>query len=213
MKTSFLSTAGFLFADRVFYYGEWSVWHSNLPKFLGPNKVMVNLFPEDELQISHKKYVGPFLLEKKWKGHYNLFTNTEDRDTHNLSPTQRDCVGIVNIIFREKEHVLVSLFGIGVDEIPLTFLRSDSIPLTMDLRIVGNNDMYLTVSNTQLQKFLARSLPVDKTTSYHLVRSIQNDQPKINVPLSTLLATQLFSMIMGYLLHTAPPLCHDLSFY
>ena len=196
----------FLLSDRVFYYGEWSVWHSNLPQFMGPNKIMVNLFPHDELQISHKKFLGPFLYEKKWTGRYTLDPK-EEKGGGQSEKWKPVCEGVVHLSFCEMERYPVSLFGIGVDEIPLAMTtRPDSSLLTMDLSIVGNDDMYLTVSNTELQKFLRRSLPLDKTTSYHLVRSIQNDQPKVNVPISTFIATQLLGTLMGYVVHDR--MCH-----
>jgi len=199
----------FLLSDRMFYYGEWSVWHSNLPQFMGPNKIMVNLFPHDELQISHKKFLGPFLYEKKWTGRYTLDSN-HNKDVSlpsSMNGWKPVCEGVVHLAFCEMERYPVSLFGIGIDEIPLPMTtRPDSSLLTMDLSIVGNDDMYLTVSNAELQKFLRRALPVDKTTSYHLVRSIQNDQPKVNVPISTFIATQLLGTLMGYVVHDR--MCH-----
>lgn len=198
-------TTAFLMMDRAFYYGEWSVWHSNLPKFMGPNKIMVNLFPHDELQISHKKFLGPFLYEKKWRGNYTV--DSIDSIDSIDSPNHLANNTLVHIQFHEMERYPVSLFGIGVDEIPLVMTRQPDVStLKMDLNIVHNNDMYLTVPNSQLQKFLRRSLPLDKTTSYHLVRSIYNDQPKVNVPISTFIATQLLGTLMGYVIHDR--MCH-----
>lgn len=198
-------TTAFLMMDRAFYYGEWSVWHSNLPKFMGPNKIMVNLFPHDELQISHKKFLGPFLYEKKWRGNYTV--DSVDSPYSPDSPNHLVNNTLVHIQFHEMERYPVSLFGIGVDEIPLVMTRQPDVSaLKMDLNIVHNNDMYLTVPNSQLQKFLRRSLPLDKTTSYHLVRSIYNDQPKVNVPISTFIATQLLGTLMGYVIHDR--MCH-----
>ena len=214
MRTNFLY-AGFLLSDRAFYYGEWSVWYSNLPKFMGPNKIMVNLFPHDEIQISHKKFFGPFLYEKKWSGNYTLSealptataTALETIESPPLSATttvegKPVCENIVDIEFSEIAHFLVSFFGIGVDELaPITVTKSDSSRVQMELQIVGSNDIFLTVQNQQLHPFLRRPLPLNKTTSYHLVRSIQNDQPKVNVPISTFIVTQLLGTLFGYILH------------
>jgi len=212
MKCPPLLSMGFLLSDRAFYYGEWSVWHSNLPKFMGPNKIMVNLFPHDELQISHKKYLGPFLYEKRWNGNYTLSEvprgdsvfSKEFLSKSQVQPVEED---VVEIEFSEISHVLVSFFGIGVDELaPLTVTKSESTRLHMLMSIVGSNDIYLTVQNKQLHPFLHRTLPLDKTTSYHLVRSVQNDQPKVNVPISTFIVTQLLGTLMGYILHDQ--MCH-----
>jgi len=219
MRTNFLY-AGFLLSDRAFYYGEWSVWYSNIPKFMGPNKLMVNLFPHDEVQISQKKYFGPFLYEKKWSGNYTLSeslptvaTTTATATTTALETIEPSssistvegtpvCENIVDIEFSEIAHFLVSFFGIGVDELtPLTVTKSDSSRVQMELQIVGSNDIFLTVQNQQLHPFLRRPLPLNKTTSYHLVRSVQNDQPKVNVPISTFLVTQLLGTLFGYILH------------
>lgn len=227
-----LYTTGFLLADRAFYYGEWSVWHSNLPQFMGPNKIMVNLFPHDEVQISHKKYLGPLLYEKKWTGRYTLSdpgcalvdpwapvestTATAVVVDPRISldpavPAGPDwkpvCESVVDIEFSEIAHFLVSFFGIGVDElVPLTVTKSDSTRLQMELNIVGSNDIYLTAHNQQLDRFLRRPLPLGKMTSYHLVRSVQNDQPKVNVPISTFVVTQLLGTLIGYLIHDT--MCH-----
>jgi len=208
MRKNFLY-AGFLLSDRAFYYGEWSVWYSNLPKFTGPNKLMVNLFPHDEVQISQKKYFGPFLYEKKWSGNYTLSEPFAPPLVTVLEPPpistvegKTVCENIVDIEFSEISHFLVSFFGIGVDELaPLTVTKSQSSQVRMELNIVGSNDIFLTVQNQQLHPFLRRPLPRNKTTSYHLVRSIQNDQPKVNVPISTFIVTQLLGTLIGYVLH------------
>lgn len=214
------TVAAFLLADRAFYYGEWSVWHSNLPQFMGPNKIMVNLFPHDEFQISHKKYLGPILYEKKWTGKYTLvdpWAPTKTKTTVVVDPGvsldrpgpdwKPVCESVVDIEFTEIAHFLVSFFGIGVDEfVPLTVTKSDSTKLQMELNIVGSNDIYLTVQNQQLHPFLRRPLPVGKMTSYHLVRSVQNDQPKVNVPISTFIVTQLLGTLIGYFMHDT--MCH-----
>lgn len=229
MKIKNLLYTGFLLSDRAFYYGEWSVWYSNLPKFMGPNKIMVNLFPHDEIQISHKKYLGPFLYEKKWSGKYTLsetpmspvppmssatgtaLNNLENPMASSSATTMVEetpvCESIVDIEFSEIAHFLVSFFGIGVDELaPLTVTKSESSRVRMELQIVGSNDIFLVVENQQLHPFLRRPLPLNKTTSYHLVRSVQNDQPKVNVPISTFIVTQLLGTLMGYFIHDQ--MCH-----
>jgi hypothetical protein len=188
-------------------YGEWSVWHSNLPHFLGPNRVKVNLYPQQQLEISVKRYIGPFLYERKWAGRYAL------GDTSCASGEGCDfpqdfkplCDAKVGIEFSEMIVRMISVFGIGVDEVPLPLKRVKNTNLVMDLSIVGRDDMYLTVPNDQLSRLLNRRrvLPPDKRTSYHLVRCVQDDQPRVSVPFSTFVATQLLGTFMGYWMHDA----------
>lgn len=189
-------------------YGEWSVWHSNLPHFVGPNKIMVNLYPQNCLEVKMKEYVGPCLYEKKWIGSYRL-TNI-GCETNGLSNFPDDfqtvCSSGVDISFTEIVHSMVSLFGIGVDEVPVPIKKAKCTNISMKLSIVGRDDMYLTVSNRELKDFITRRLPLEKHTSYHLVRSIYNDQPKVNTPFSTFIVTQLLGTLIGYWMHDK--MCH-----
>jgi len=195
--------------ERILYqlYGEWSVWHSSLPHFVGPNKIMVNLYPHNSLEVQLKQYVGPCLYEKKWIGNFHLVDIDKCRIENVPEDFQSVCSCNVNIVFTEMIHSMISVFGIGVDEIPIPIKKTRRSNISMELNIVGRDDLYLTVFNHELQDFLSRPLSSEKKTSYHLIRSIYNDQPRVNVPFSTFIVTQLLGTLIGYWLHLE--MCHS----
>jgi hypothetical protein len=96
----------------------------------------------------------------------------------------------VNVLFHERTRSLISVFGIGLDEFDMKFSISSKRVKpkkieTMELYIVGRDDLFLST---------------EKTT-FHLLRSAWMNQPTISVQFSTLIATQLIGMYIGYLAH------------
>lgn len=165
-------------------YGEWSLWYANLHSFAGPNKIMVYLYPKTNLEIVYKRTIGPCLFVDRELGSFNgnLEEWREDRSSSSLRRVH------VNVTFTERSRSMVSFLGIGVEELDLRY----PIPLrgnqeNMELVIVGRDDLFLTTPKTQ--------------TTYHLIRSSWINQPSINVPFSTLVATQVVGTVIGFFLH------------
>jgi hypothetical protein len=161
-------------------YGEWSLWHSTAPNFRHPNSVMIYLYPHSRIEMSLRRTVGPFLFEDRRKGDYCV-VGTSDR---------------VLVEFSSLDWKILSLFGIGFEVIPI--LIPLDVPahiqnMNLDLSIVGNDDLFLTSDHH----------------SYHLVRSIRTNEPSINVPFSTLVATQLTGMYITYCVEQLLKLIHS----
>lgn len=165
-------------------YGEWSLWHSTDPSFKGPNRVMVSLHPDNMIDVCHKRHMGPFLVRDKRIG---KFIVSDDQQTAECVVSGLDaiCTGDVIVDFYSSERRLLSVFGIGLDKCPLIFENKIELESNMRLHVVGRDDLFLTSDQCY----------------YHLVRSIRANQPTVDVPLSTLMSTQLMSMLIAYMLH------------
>lgn len=166
-------------------YGEWSLWYANLHSFAGPNKIMVYLYPKTNLEIVYKRTIGPFLFVDRELGSFTGNLEEWREDDRSSSSLRRVHV---NVTFTERSRSMVSFLGIGVEELDLCY----PIPLrgnqeNMELVIVGRDDLFLTTPTTQ--------------TTYHLIRSSWINQPSINVPFSTLVATQIVGTMISCLLH------------
>ena len=166
-------------------YGEWSLWYANLHSFAGPNKIMVYLYPKSSLEIVYKRTIGPCLFVDRELGSFT--GDLEDQKVEEVPDVTLQRVH-VNVTFTERSRSMVSFLGIGVEELDLRY----PIPLrgnqeNMELVVVGRDDLFLTTPKTQ--------------TTYHLIRSSWINQPSINVPFSTLVATQVVGTVIGYFLH------------
>lgn len=166
-------------------FGEWSVWHSNVPSFMGPNRMTVGLYPDSIIEVSQKFCIGPCILEKTKVGSYRLEPTYEYEKKNDLDPVYRTSV---HLHFHHRCHHILSVFGIGLDNLPLKFTEPFEYNQDMSLFIVEQGDLYLTFPST-------------KDTSndmycYHLVRKVQTKEPSVNVPLSTLVATHLLSIMI-----------------
>lgn len=181
-------------------YGEWSLWYADIKSFVGPNKVMVYLYPRTRIEIVYKRMMGPLLFVDRDMGTFCVESfNKIDTDdisevqvaNHNFSQEKKQIsTAKVKVLFHERTRSLISLFGIGLDEFDMTFSISSKRVKpkkieTMELFIVGRDDLFLST---------------EKTT-FHLLRSAWMNQPTISVQFSTLIVTQLIGMYIGYLAH------------
>lgn len=167
-------------------YGEWSLWHSNDASFKGPNRVLVYLHPDDMIDVCHTRHVGPFLVQDKrigrWRG-----ADPENTECV-INGLDSVCTGDVSIDFYSSERRLMSIMGIGINDCPLAFENKISINNRMRLHVVGRDDLFLTSR-------------MDDGCYYHLIRSIRTNQPSVDIPFSTLMSTQIVSMLITYLFH------------
>lgn len=139
----------------------------------GSNKIVVGLYPESNIEICYRKYQGPWLIQTRKIGHFYIIGENDQEP-------------LVSIQYNEKEYKILSFLGIGFDDISLT--RKDNYPINVDMKlyVVDRNDLFLSMSNKE---------------HYHLVRSVRVNEPDVNVPISTLIATNIFGMLMTELLH------------
>jgi len=167
-------------------YGEWSLWHSNDASFKGPNRVLVYLHPDDMIDVCHTRHVGPFLVQDKRIGRWR---GIDDENTECvISGLDSICTGDVHVDFHSSQRRLMSIMGIGINDCPLAFENKIMINIRMRLHVVGRDDLFLTST-------------MDDGCYYHLIRSIRTNQPSVDIPFSTLMSTQLVSMLITYILH------------
>ena len=166
-------------------YGEWTMWHSHNPSFKGSNRMLVGLYPESNIEVSYREYKGPWLIETRKIGKFYFeddFTYNDDSTT-NFDPI---CKSNVCVQYNKKEQKVLSFLGIGFDDISPLHIESHDVKLNMKLYIVDRNDLFLTMNQNE---------------HYHLMRSIRVNEPAVNIPISTLIATNIVGMIMTALIH------------
>lgn len=169
-------------------FGEWSIWHSNVPSFMGPNSMVVGLYPDSIIEVSQKFCIGPCLVEKTKVGKYQVGLEYEYEKKNDLDPVYRTSV---HIEFHQRSHHLLSLFGVGLDSFPLKATEPFRYQQDMSLFIVEQGDLYLTFPSS------ASHDNEDETIyCYHLVRNVRAKEPSVNVPLSTLVVTHVISSLI-----------------
>lgn len=176
-------------------YGEWSLWHSTSPSFRSPNNVMVYLYPSFRVEIVARRMIGPFLYEERQSGKYMLtgvpecsIEHDNDAGSQHADAMSAVCTNRVRVEFFTRERRMLSVFGIGLDNAPIhttLHVPEETQHISMDLHIIGHDDLFLS----------------SLSSSYHLIRSIRPNEPSINVPFSTLVATQITGMYIAYLVH------------
>jgi hypothetical protein len=165
---------GFTFDPK--FYGEWSLWHSNIRNKLLSNKIIVSLYPENNFEYVEYKKIGPLIVEYLYDGNYKIFSNN-----FNINKD------IGNVIFRQKnlKIKLISIFGIGFDELPIICNQSINKKVRLNYNIIGKDDIFLNKYNNY----------------FHLIRHTRSNDPNINVPLSTLLLSNIIGLLFSYFLH------------
>lgn len=168
-------------------YGEWTIWHSHHPSSKGSNRMLVGLYPESIIEVCYREYKGPWLIETRKMGEFHMDDDLMYDDNNN-SKNKFDpvCKSNICIQYQKKERKVLSFLGIGFDDISPLHTEDHTTKLNMKLYIVDRNDLFLTINEKE---------------HYHLMRSIRVNEPNINVPISTLIATNLFGMIMTALIH------------
>lgn len=167
-------------------YGEWTVWHSHHLSYKGSNRMLVRLYPESTIEVCYREYIGPWLIETRKFGEFNLDDDIEYNQDHMKNKFDPVCKSNVSIQYQKKEYKLLSFLGIGFDNVSPLRSEDYNIKLKMKLYIVDRNDLFLTINNQE---------------HYHLIRSIRLNEPDVNIPISTLIATNLFGMVMTALIH------------
>lgn len=180
MKSSIILTMITAFRPQPQLYGEWTIWHSHNPSFKGSNRMLVGLYPESNIEVSYREYNGPWMIETRKIG---TFTIDNDFTYDNKIKTDFDPIFKSNVCikYEKEEKRVLSFLGIGFDDISPLRVENHNVTLFMKLYIVDKNDLFLTNSRNE---------------HYHLMRSIRVNEPSINVPISTLIATNLIGMIM-----------------
>jgi hypothetical protein len=170
-------------------YGEWTVWHSHHSSSKGSNRMLVGLYPESIIEVCYREYQGHWLIETRKIGEFQI----QDDFIYNspsirFNQRQFDPVSKSNVcvFYQKKERKILSFLGIGFDDISPLRTEEHHVRLNMTLYIVDRNDLFLTISDQG---------------HYHLMRSIRVNEPSVNVPISTLIATNLFGMVMTAVLH------------
>jgi len=155
-------------------YGEWSLWHSNTKQSLLSNKVLISLYPKRKFEVKEKKQQNIFLMEYVYRGHYKLGANSENGDSGNVLIEQE------NLRIR-----MLSICGIGFDELPILCMKNLNKRVKLQYDIISKDDIFLSKYNNH----------------FHLIRHTRINEPPINVPLSTLMLTNIVSIILSHLLH------------
>ena len=101
----------------------------------------------------------------------------------------------VMVEFERRKRLVVSIFGVGVEELNIYYPVPLRIPgkfhrEVMEVSVVGNDDIFLTTNSNS-----------SYLSAYHLIRSASLNQPTVNVPFTTLVFTQIVSMCIAYLVH------------
>jgi len=200
-------------------YGEWSLWHAstNTRSFVGPNKVIVYLYPHSKIELIFKRTIGPVIFKDHEVGNFKLYVDNGMNDGMNGGMNggmndgmngglNKDTVMIhsyghsrnkieVMVEFERRKRLVVSIFGVGVEELNIYYPVPLRIPgkfhrEVMEVSVVGNDDIFLTTNTNS-----------SYLSAYHLIRSTSLNQPTINVPFTTLVFTQIVSMCIAYLVH------------
>ena len=61
------------------FYGEWTLWHSTIPD-LPDNRVVVHIYPDNQLSLSYRFMRGPVVYHKSKVGTYRIFQDDYDDD-------------------------------------------------------------------------------------------------------------------------------------
>ena len=167
-------------------YGEWTIWHSHHPSSKGSNRILVGLYPESTIDVCYREYNGPWLIETRKTGDFDLGADLKyEKSNHNFDPV---CKSSIRVTYHKKEKKILSFLGIGLDDISPLCAEKYHCEIDMFLYIVDRNDLFLTLN--------------DQGGYYHLMRSVRVNEPVINIPISTLIATNLFGMVMTAIIHS-----------
>jgi hypothetical protein len=188
--------SGFQTGPQSQLFGEWTVWHSHNPSFRGSNKMLVGLYPDSIIEVTYKQYIGPWLIETRKIGEFTFQKDVTHKHKKNNRKRKRPYQHLppiykssnVCVQYSKKYVKILSFLGIGFDDISPLHTQLHDVCLNMSLFIVDKNDLFLTMNN-------------NKDEHYHLIRSIRVNEPSINVPISTLIATNIVGMIMTALIH------------
>lgn len=159
------------------FYGEWMLWHSTVRE-LPDNRVVIHIYPDDQVTLKYRFTRGPFVFHKSKQGHYYIHKH-DDEERHR-----------VDVSFHRTEEVFLSAYGIGLQN--LRIKTRDETKSKKDYRFsmifAGTDDIYLqSTTNTD--------------DSFHIVKSIRIIEPSVDIPITTFIITQIIGTILGHVIN------------
>jgi hypothetical protein len=156
-------------------FGEWIIWHSTSERLPPTNRVIVHVYPNDAISVSYRYECGPFVYKREKIGSYKLLEEKNE----------------IDLTLNNRPDKLLSCMGLGVGFIGVYDNGSNTAParpfrmrLRLDLDLdPGKDNLFLSSQN-------------DKT-SFHLVRSVRVDEPKIDIPLARFVFTQILGNLVA----------------
>lgn len=158
-------------------YGEWIIWRSSSSKHTFLNRQIVSIYPNKKILVSYRYKKGPFLFCQEKQG---LYTLKKKKLYHNY---------IISLHFYSKKNKLLSVYGVGTQDFFDDYFNTNLLneTINMNMYCIGSDDLYLSSYTDDI--------------NYHLIRSVRVNEPKIDVPISTLVFTQILSILITYVLH------------
>jgi hypothetical protein len=160
------------------FYGEWSLWHSKSKNILLSNKVIVSLYPVDKFELIEKKSIGLFNIEYIYTGSYSV---SYEKNLNFVNMKQ----GTVICKQKKMKIKLLSFCGIGLDELPIFYMKNLNSKIRLHFDIINKDDIFLSKYDNY----------------FHLVRHTRFNEPMVNIPFSSFLFTNLLGIYLNYLIH------------
>lgn len=159
------------------FYGEWVLRHSTVPD-LPDNRVVVHIFPDNQLMMKYRFTRGPIVFHKSKIGTYRIFTQHDHVDKQ-----------LVDVSFHSSEEVFLSVYGIGLQNFNIKTNKKQTHTLyRFIMTFVEMDDIYL--------QSIAHS-----EDCFHIVRSLRINEPSVDIPLSTFLTTQIIGTVLGHMIN------------
>lgn len=171
----------FLYFQGVFsfpkFYGEWMLRHSTVPD-LPDNRVVVHIYPDDQLTMKYRFTRGPIVFHKSKTGTYRISKYRQDDDKHK-----------VDVFFHHTEETFLSVYGIGLQNFNIkTKKKTTTSMFHFLMTFVEMDDIYLqSISHTD--------------DCFHIVRSLRLNEPSVDIPISTFIITQIIGSILGHIIN------------
>lgn len=151
--------------------------HSTIPSVPG-NRVVVHIYPDDQITLCYRFMKGPFVFHKSQTGTYRIKPHSDKHDHAD-----------VDVCFHHNVETFLSVYGIGLQDMNIrTSEKSIDTIYQMHMMRVGMDDLYL------------RSRTSDETC-FHLVRSVRINEPSVDIPIMTFLITNLIATLIGNIIH------------
>jgi len=157
-------------------YGEWIIWHSTSPFLPYNNRVVVHIYPNEALTVSHRFSWGPLIYLREKVGSYTILEGTSGSGHR------------IDIRLKSLPDRVISCMGIEFGFLGVegkTDRRKD---------LMGRFDVHMSRGCEDL--FLSSS----KNVGFHLVRYIRVNEPgKADVPLGTFVMSQVLGSLIAHL--------------
>lgn len=162
------------------FYGEWMLWHSTVRE-LPDNRVVIHIYPDDQVTLKYRFTRGPFVFHKSKQGHYSIrgHDNNNDEGRHR-----------VDVSFHRTEEVFLSAYGIGLQNLRLKTRDEHGVRKRYEFSMMfsGTDDIYLqSTTNTD--------------DSFHIVKSARINEPSVDIPITTFIITQIIGTILGHVIN------------